>query len=463
MIDYYSWANNGISTMERIPAEVFGLVIKEITSQETWFWTINALGRPIADLKALRLCSKRLADQVAPYLFNDLFVFVTPESLVRMTAIAQHPHYRHFVKEVRVFPRHFALENPFEDKCAYRNYVTDLVFCYNDIEARERRDKSTLTNDQIDRGYDQYVGQRDAQAELLPRVQPLLEDALGRFPSLQSVAVSRFGDESYHGLPPYAQVRLKPPPTLFPLHQKTLLNLSGDRQVGLSDPYPSDRESAEETVIVLLATALSNKNIHNLRLCDGARHPDLSLDDLSDDEYTLARGLFANLKTLVFPFPVGGFQPNAPAWTDLTTSRARWFDLLKSASNVETLTLSGSPEHATNWCTGIEDIYFNACFPRLRRLKLIDFPASSASIVHLVNHHASTLEELTLEHMRLDYGSWYDVFSAIRRKGLEVEALYLITLNHYPEYFYPSQQGAHENKLLNAFIQEGQPWPSELP
>jgi len=65
--------------------------------------------------------------------------------------------------------------------------------------------------------------------------------------------------------------------------------------------------------------------------------------------------------------------------------------------------------------------------------------------------------------MRLDYGSWYDVFSAIRRKGLEVEALYLISVNHYPEYFHPSQQGAHKNKLLNAFIQEDQPWPSELP
>lgn len=449
--------------MERIPAEVLDLVIEGIASQETSLWTVNALNRPIADLKALRLCSRRLADQVAPYLFDDLFVFVTLESLVRMTAIANHPHYRHFVKEVRVFPRHFALESPFEDKSAYEHYVMDLAMWYRDTGAWKRREKSAITTEQIDRGYDHYVRQRDAQSELLPHFLPLLRDAFTKFPSLRSVVASQFRDESYHGQPCYPQSRFKLTPNLFSSHRQTLLNLSGDRLVRHSDPQPLQWESTEETVMVLLVTASSKKNIHSLRLCDGMRHPDLSLDELSDDEYTLARNMFANLKTLVFPFPGGFLQPATQAWTDLTASSARWLDLLSSASNLETLTLPGSPLHNIEWCVGVEQIYSSAYFPRRRRLKIVDFPASSASVVQITNRHASTLEKLTLEEMRLGDGSWHDVFSAIRRKGLEIEALCLISVNHYLEYFDTGQKGADENKLLNAFIQGDQPWPSELP
>ncbi len=414
----------------------------------------STLGRPNADLKAMRLCSKRLAEQATPYLFRNLLVFITAESFARMSAIASHAHYRHFVREVRVFPRHFALESPFDDESDYQDHVAGLTLgdVYSDPQDLDR---VSWTSERFGLAYTHYTDMRKKQSELLPHVQALLQDAFGKFSTLKNVKAGCFGDELRYMT---KQQRPSLPPTLLDFHRRTLLLLSGDRQATYYTS-PSDEEFAEEMLIIMRAIALSNANIELLWLCDRKRNPNLGHVNLSGSEVLSAKTTFAKLKILKFPLP------ELDEYTkDINhrPSMKRWIRLLESASNLETLNLSGHLDLSC-WHGHDCDVFFsNAYFPRLRKLGLTNLSASSIPISAFVKRHASTLRKIKLRDFRLLIGSWYGIFNDIRREGLCVYVSRLGCLCHYQEYFH-GEQKYQQRRQLKGYMQEGQCWPSDLP
>ncbi len=440
--------------MERIPTEIFRLVLGEVAYPMMPCGVASTLGRPNADLKAMRLCSKRLAEQATPYLFRNLLVFITAESFARMSAIASHAHYRHFVREVRVFPRHFALESPFDDESDYQDHVAGLTLgdVYSDPQDLDR---VSWTSERFGLAYTHYTDMRKKQSELLPHVQALLQDAFGKFSTLKNVKAGCFGDELRYMT---KQQRPSLPPTLLDFHRRTLLLLSGDRQATYYTS-PSDEEFAEEMLIIMRAIALSNANIELLWLCDRKRNPNLGHVNLSGSEVLSAKTTFAKLKILKFPLP------ELDEYTkDINhrPSMKRWIRLLESASNLETLNLSGHLDLSC-WHGHDCDVFFsNAYFPRLRKLGLTNLSASSIPISAFVKRHASTLRKIKLRDFRLLIGSWYGIFNDIRREGLCVYVSRLGCLCHYQEYFH-GEQKYQQRRQLKGYMQEGQCWPSDLP
>jgi len=440
--------------LERIPTEIFRLILGEVASPMMPLGVACTLGQPNADLKAMRLWSKRFAEQATPYLFKTLLVFVTTESFARMTAIANHTHYRHFVSEVRVFPRHFAVESPFDEESDYQDHIAGLSLddIYSDPE---NPDRDPWTSEQLGLAYTHYTSMRRKQSELLPHVQALLQDAFGKFSTLKNVKARRFGDELRYKI---KQQRPSLPPTLLDFHRRTLLLLSGDRQA-IYYTSPGDEEFAEETLIIMRAIALSNANIELLWLCDRKRNPDLGHVNLSGSEVLSAKTTFAKLKILKFPLPeLDEYTKDI----DHRPSMKTWIRLLESASNLETLNLSGHLGLSCGHGRECDVVFSNAYFPRLRKLGLTNFSASSIPISAFVKRHASTLRKIKLRDFRLLIGSWYGIFNDIRREGLCVYVSRLGCLCHCQEYFH-GEQKYQQRRQLKGYMQEGQCWPSDLP
>lgn len=106
------------------PTEFFMLISVEVAFPTLRFDANGTLGQPNADLKASTLCSKTCAAQTPPFHFYNLMVFVSAESLAKMTAIAKYPHYQYGVKEVRVFPRFFAaIGSLFDEAIVYHDCI----------------------------------------------------------------------------------------------------------------------------------------------------------------------------------------------------------------------------------------------------------------------------------------------------------------------------------------------------
>lgn len=402
----------------------------------------------------MRLCSKSFAEQATPYLFRTILVFITAESFARITAVANHTRYRHFVTEVRVFPRHFALESPFDDEHDYREHVDGLTLgdVYSDPQDL---DKVPWMGERFSLAYAHYTNMRKKQSELLPHVQALLKDAFGKFSTLKYVRAGLFGDDLRYEI---KVLRPSLPPTLLDFHRKTLLLLSGDRQTN-DYTFPVVEEFAEETVIIMRAIASSNANIEYLWLCDRERNPDLGRVNLSSSEFLSAKRTFEKLRMINFPLP-GLDDPTEDI--DHRPSLEPWIKLLKSASNLETLNLYGYSGPGRGHGDGFDQFSANGYFPRLCKLELNGFSATGSLVSAFVKRHASTLKELKLRDFVLLAGSWYGLFEDVRRKGLHVHVWRLRCLCHYQVYFDDDRRD-HQSKQLQKFMVEGQCWPSDLP
>lgn len=457
MVKYYPqliMVPASLQKMERIPTEIFRLILSEVTSPITPCGVANTLGQPNADLKAMRLCSKSFAEQATPYLFRTILVFITAESFARITAVANHTRYRHFVTEVRVFPRHFALESPFNDKHDYREHVDRLRLgdVYSDPQDL---DQVPRMSEHYGLAYTHYTNMRKKQSELLPHVQALLQDAFGKFSTLKYVRAGRFGDDLRYKI---KVSRPSLPPTLLDFHRKTLLLLSGDRQA-IVYAFPVVKEFAEETVIIMRAVASSHANIEYLWLCDRRRSPNLSHVNLSASEFLSAERTFKKLRML--NFPLRGLDDPIDD-IDHRPSLETWIKLLESASNLESLKLSGYSGPGSGYGDGFDQFSANACFPYLCKLELIGFSASGSLLSAFVKRHASTLKELELRDFLLLAGSWYGFFEDVRREGLDLCVWRLGCLCHYQVYFGDDRRH-HQRKQLQKFLVEGQRWPPDLP
>ena len=424
--------------MEKIPTEIFDQILDIIVFQKITSYRED-FGHRNADLKALRLCSKRFAKLTAPYLYSSLLIFISTESFAKTIAVAEHPTYRHMVKEARVFPRRFALESPFDGKLEYAH---DVTLCRERLE-----NDAPLMDSQIDSGYACYLRMRKDQAKLLPRVQPLLEHAFSHFSQLRLVnAVRPLAYADYDVIEPEYQA----PPSLMKFYEELLLDSSGDRYVSSANLQLVREESAAEIMTIIRAAALSTEKIRVLHLCTRDHFMDLDLC-LVDDDILRCGKMFANLEELRLPM-IG--RMSRPHGTPVPT---RHIDLLKLACNVQRLSLYGEPRRDA------EILYSNAHFPRIASLELVNFCTRGPVLSAFIKRHGSTLRKLSLASVRLSRGSWYGTFVDIRRKGLEVEVQDL-SCRYIPlGYFNNVRMGIQENEKLNAFIQGDQPWPGDLP
>lgn len=264
--------------MDKLPTELFDQVLDSVGYPEVTPAIWKTFGQPNARLKALRLCSKDLAERVAPRLFQIVLVFITARSFAKLRAIAVHPEHRYLVKEVRVFPRHLAQGFEFKDKSAYQHHIMDVADneLDNDTED-ENHDVHHLTNKQIEDGYANYLKLRREQSRLLPRVQTLLEEAFRQFSNLRTVIASQYSPFTDS----LGRFKDQLPTSLFRFHRRTFLTLSGDRWAQNEYPYAFDRENAAETAVVVRALSLSNVDVQNLVLCNSYRALDLGLLQVS--------------------------------------------------------------------------------------------------------------------------------------------------------------------------------------
>ena len=96
--------------MDRIPLEVFNMIIRNLGGGESFEVVAESLALEnnghidrFAAINCLRLCNKKLASITAPRLFREIFLYFTEKSHRKMEAISNHPTYREFVKGIHIF------------------------------------------------------------------------------------------------------------------------------------------------------------------------------------------------------------------------------------------------------------------------------------------------------------------------------------------------------------------------
>ena len=466
-------ANGKTEIMDSIPAEVLGIVFNEIAHPEVDSWVLETLGEPNADLKALRLTCKRFATMASPLLYERLLVFMNATSFSRMTAIASHPDYRQMVKQIWVFPRHFAVKCPFFGKGEYQlhaEYALRRFRAWDPAKQPVRMHEvldplgpPLLSNERIDAGYKQYTQLRLEQSVLLPQVPQMLQDAFDKFSRLAFVAAGRFG-ESQNVCYPTARPVLSS--YLRHFYEKCLLVLTGDRNpcCGLDE-----MEVADEMIVVIRALALSkaSSTVKELEIWNIERFPDLSLVNLTDDDFGSIKTMFARLKALKFPLPEWAtLSPEEHLENRMIREEARdkWLDCLHSSLETGYLIMSDSPISRYSGGAGFDRLSTTLYFPRLFRLDLLDIKQgiSRVELSTFIKRHASTLRSLIICRVWLSSGSWYGVFEDIRNGNLDILVL-AIRYSKSTKKFFAGQENCVENAKLNKFIQGSGHWPADLP
>ena len=180
-----------------------------------------------------------------------------------------------------------------------------------------------------------------------------------------------------------------------------------------------------------------------LSLLLGAHHAGLTIEDLrcgavswrilQQDAKTFARLMnsVSNVKSLRLEFATA--VDSVTEWGDFLRpkldieecccylAKGRLRDLVTAAPNLEHLKL-GFQSNEPNWPTHLNHIFGSHHWPNLQTVRLKNIATSEDALVDFCTLHASSLKTLQLHTIGLLEGSWFPVFSRMR-KVLALESM----------------------------------------
>ena len=370
-------------------------------------------------LKSLRLCSKRLACVTAEFLFEKIYVHFTEESYDRLEAISQHPVYRHYVKRLCIIPKAIRgsllqrdeFELWLQSKREPRAYIW-WTRARDDYAGQvlSMPDSIELTPAVIDFHYGRYRSLYTKQENLVPKVEGILQGAIGCFTRLARVECVR----KWH------QWNLN-----CNYHRNCRNNDKADTADNEIDrlwkvsarPRTLDMNQS----MTILRAVARGRHISGAQFDAGPLFGEVDTSAMEAEDSRERReihGLMADAKDLIVRFrsnDVNAVRRLIPSGT--------FASLLGLATEAVSLTCDFNGIFRTFELVPLACFFGNVTWSRLTSLSLLYFSVESRELTGLLSRHKSHLQHLTLSDGWLRGGSWYDVFSSLREGALKKVAV----------------------------------------
>ena len=422
-------------------------------------------------LKSLRLCSKRLAYMTAEFLFEKIYVHFTEESYERLEAISRHPVYRHYVKRLCIIPkairgsllqrdefeawfrkRRELIENEYIYWTkAFDDYAGQVLSIPNSIK---------LTPAVIDFHYGRYWSLYTKQKNLVPKVEGILQGAIGCFTHLARVECVRKWHQWNRNCNFHADCRNN--------EKVDTDDNEIDRAWKVSArPRTLDMDQS----MTMLRAVARGRHASGAQLDAGPLFGEVdtwAVEVEDSRERSEIHGLMADANDLIIRF-----RSNDLNAVRRLIHSGRFAGLLGLATEVVSLTCDFQGIFLPLELVPLACIFGNVTWSRLTSLSLRYFSVESKELIGLLSRHKSNLQHLTLSDGWLLGGSWYDVFSSLREGALKKIAVrrrsdisrYELSLDDHRRRFY----GTVDDMLLQSthplseYLFDGAIWSPEIP
>ncbi|KAL8682756.1 MAG: hypothetical protein Q9224_006745 [Gallowayella concinna] len=364
------------------------------------------------------------------------------DSLRKMSALAEHPVFRHKVVSVDVFVSMIS-----EDLIIQEDYEREIrkirPIPYEGQGHSElgfdRQDLRLLSDEAIGAGYRNYFAALQEQAEARSVAGPILLHALKTFHKLRCVST-----RDVHFCLECHEIVQPQPAKVYHLARRVLAP-SGCSLVWTLPPYPS-----EDAKLVWEAVAESQRSIPHLGL-GGEYHPiNQTVLVLSGPDLTNLSKAFRNTQEFTIA---------------LDTREEDHYYMYPD----ETLPAFGFLDHAPN-LRALSIILFNPgicsasflgriSWPHLVKLRLQGMSSTEHHLRYIIRSVRPTLERLVLRDFSLGQGSWRGAFQEMKGCSLTVLDLdRLCAVIHGLIALTDAHMG-----LIRDFVCEGKTWSKSLP
>lgn len=365
---------------------------------------------PFETLKSLRLCSKRLACMTAEFLFEKTYVHFTEESYDRLEAISQHPVYRHYVKRLCIIPKairgSLLQRDEFEAWFRSRRELIENEYVYWTRAFVSIPNSIRLTPAMIDFHYGRYRSLYAKQESVVPKIEGILQGAIGRFTRLARVECVRKWHQWNRNCNYHKDCRNN--------EKADTADNEIDRAWKVSArPRTLDMNQS----MAILRAVARGRHISGVQLDAGPLfgEVDTSAMEVEDSrERSEIHGLMADAKDLIVHFRSNDLN----AVRRLIPSD-KFASLLGLATEAVSLTCDFNGIFRPFELIPLACIFGNVTWSRLTSLSLLYFSVESRELIGLLSRHKSNLQHLTLSDGWLLGGSWYNVFSSLREGVLK--------------------------------------------
>lgn len=425
--------------MDRIPLEVYHLIVRQIYNDPTLsqprddtaicFPTLNddddadseAASFPnitespesFEALKSLRLCSKSLACMTAEFLFEKIYVHFTEESYGQMEAISRHPTYRHYVRRLCIIPK--AIRGSLLQKDDFEAWLRgerDLIEnefimfsrVFDDYAPQILTIPSSikLTQAVIDFNYGQYWSLYTKQDRLAPKVEAILQSAIGCFTRLTRVECVR----KWHRWNRFC-----------PFHVKCRNGEEADTDELVLDKHwkvgARPRSLDIDQSRTILRAVARGRHVSGSQFDAGPLFGEvdtMAMDFGDSHERCEIHGLMAEAKDLIVRF-----RSNDIREVQRLVPSGLVANFLGLATDAVSLTCDFNGIFREFELIPLACFFGNVTWSHLISLSLLCFRSvESRDLIELLSRHTSNLQQLTLIDGWLLGGSWHEVFSALR-------------------------------------------------
>ncbi|MCJ1460085.1 hypothetical protein MMC28_010464 [Mycoblastus sanguinarius] len=389
--------------MNGIPQEVLNLIICK-SSDEKWPPIPEKDADSVAFIKALRLCSKKLAIVAAEHLYKEVLLHFTEESYAKMEAISHHPTYKLFVRGLHIVPK--SISGPRLDREKFEQWLRgerllvdgEDVYCHSQATFGPRcfhldiPKSIDLTPEVIDSHFIQYSSLYCKQEELLHKAESMLQTAVGHFSHLNRV---ESGLDWYYN------------------RRKQDDTQSNEAIIDREWKYKSCQYKfdVDQGVMVLRAVAkgrtFSGSQLHAGQLF---RDLDTMIMEIPDpEERALIHQLMSNAK--IFKHIFNGRDIYG---VNRLINSGECATFLQNMEQLECLSLQFPPMFTIN----ISSVMGSATWPHLTSLCLVRLSVDYSDLNGLLRRHKPTLKCLTLRDLWLQDEDWYAIFADLRGAAL---------------------------------------------
>ena len=432
--------------MTTLAPELLHLIVSQVALAYVYYPDQKEYRKDLGTLRSLRLANQELCNVASEYLFEEVTLYFTEASHVKLMAIAQHPTYSACVRTIGIAPK--AIFGPYIDRTEFGQWFCHercLVMgdgysegCF--MKPHRMSYLPTGESKVIDFHHAEYTLLYRKQEQLSAKAGEFLKTAVGCFSRLERVESS-----------------VRTPSTAYPVPST-------------NDAFISDiwQESAclykydlEHSVMILTAVsqgrslAATQVDVSQLfykmdTLVMDAQEPVTSgqilrlVADAKKINLSVQTADFAGLRQLIN-----------------TSKCARFLGLMRDLESLSCTTyeLQGSPLSYPS----LRDIIGNKGWPHLHRLYLGRFHTSASKLVDFFGCHRPTLQELELQDIVLSEGSWYEVFVKARKCALRIIKIHRLGCRKNHEYFLSDTDEHCLGPLpykhpLHAFLFRAGPW-----
>ncbi|KAL8788443.1 MAG: hypothetical protein Q9213_001666 [Squamulea squamosa] len=426
--------------MDCLPPEIMVEICHNLYSQDA-----ERFKRTI-DLKSLRLCCRSFAGPAAQFLFNEVLLFMDFDSLRKLSAIAEHPVYRHKVECVQVFGSMIS-----ENLVSREEYEHDVRAI--SIQAPggkcwgfDEEGKRSLSQQAVEEGYNNYTALLDEQMDAFRLARTQIPQAISQFKRLDTIMTSGF-----HSCLDANGIVQPQPRRANDIARILLMPLDG--RLWTPKPYPP-----KDAELVCGAVAESQCSLKDLWLGAGLWPHSYKILEWTGPELDNLSKAFQS--TQLFAIALGAAENWGPT---LNVDELPGFGFLDRAPNLRSITIMSSV-----YCLDTACLLGSVYWPCLEELNLHGLSSSEHQLGSIFRSVQSTIKYMSLLVFVLTEGSWYNVFHDLKGCGLDSSSLDLCGLccfdgQHVHGIDLSADPKAPHIALIKDFVCNGKEWSKDLP